>query len=460
MDHETLNGRDGNAVPTAIVVPRLQTFGSIDSTTGTEAQPISPQINTNRERTDTVWGVIFACCFTAWLIIGFAILGSHNTGIMTGGMAACTARFPSVLTSNPTMSCICAGKTQDVCAYAPAMPADCVHGRRMFTHHRRLDSEDTNWDIFAIFAHFPGFPVVLVLMTAAIAVVWVWALKRWSRPLIHATALLKPAVFILCGITFLRDGADGAVVAIFFIVAAIFIFLYLKYRAKYDLSARVMTASCECLGESRGVWRVASGLQACYLVLLGFYTWVACQTYNVSAWEKEETGQCWLEPAGWAISGQRFMAAMYVWVLFFFNGARLLAVSTSAVSWFFHSDDPTKMASPALQGAKWAFTSSFGTISFGSLLVTLAHQVKASAQSKVAWCSPIGCALKLVFHYMHSCFAALTKFCLIVHVFTAEPFCKSVSSTYNLIKRRFASAIIVDMAAEDCLRPVQVLRNT
>ena len=465
MTDQQLNQHDGNALPPVAAVaglpPQFQSWGSVESTTGTAEDPIAPQLVTTRTRTDTVWGVLFAALLLVWFTIGFAIIGSHNTGVMTGGRAACTERFPSTLTSEPKVECICAGKTEDICVYHPAPPKDCPGhtasgGRRLFAHHRRLDSKDTSWDVFSIFTHFPGYPFVLILLTAIIAVSWVAALKKWARPLIHATALLKPAAFVLCAIVFLRDGASTGPVCVLLVIAAAFLFLYAKYRAKYDLSARVMTASCESLSESKGVWRVACGIQVLFLVLLAFYVWTACQTFNIMAWSKDTdtngNDRCTLEPARWAISAQRFMAAMYLWVLFFANGARLVAVSTSAVTWFFHSDDPTKLANPAQQGAKWAFTSSFGTIALGSLLVALSYQIKKSAQSRVAWGHPIGCALKFFFHYLHKCIEALTKFCLIVHVFTGEPFCKSVTSTFNLLKRRFASAIIVDMAAEDCLR--------
>ena len=48
-----------------------------------------------------------------------------------------------------------------------------------------------------LFTENPGLPVVITLMVVFIAASWLVALQKCSRPLIYATAILKPAILLL-----------------------------------------------------------------------------------------------------------------------------------------------------------------------------------------------------------------------------------------------------------------------
>lgn len=133
-----------------------------------------------------------------------------------------------------------------------------------------------------------------------------------------------------------------------------------------------------------------------------------------------------------------------MWICYFIQHSRLVCIATSVVSWYFHHEDG--QGASAYRGLIWAFTTSSGSIAFGSVISTIVEQMIKAADSKLAWCNPVGLSLKILFCCIRACVEALTKFAQICHVFTAKSFCASAKDGFDLLKRRFMGALIVDQA--------------
>lgn len=436
---------------------------------------IEPRLNKDRTmhegwKGDLVWMVIFVGMFAAWFIGGCVILGSTNIK-WNNGSPSVNGKFakpgacsmcPDDPFTNRRLIEVTGGRK--LTTFEEAL--EDAHQARHLAQRRRLEAHrNANASVWTLLEEKPGAPACMILLTFVVGAVWVFALEKFSKPLIYATALLKVVLFAALGIWIKNlGGADGTkMMILFFALAALSLFMFFYYRDAYDLSARIMTCSCEFLSENKGVWGVTLGVYVAYLGLLFFYTFCAMRSaliYEYVAPGTEMRGipvsgsgcSCNVAPAAWANNYVQFMCAMFIWITFFLNYTRLTVIATSVSNWYFHSNDPDRLSSPALTGLKWALTTSSGAIAFGSLICSIVEKIKRTVNSRFAWCHPVGCLIKVIMICVATLIEAVTKFALIVHVMTAKPFCDAVKDTFDLLKRRFMGAIIVDQAGEDCLK--------
>jgi hypothetical protein len=418
---------------------------------------IAPRLETNRKvhedwKNDLVFSVIFLITSLVFLGIGGNLYGAVNVSVPTTGTGQ-VFDGPFSYASNSPM-----------CKPCPENPSSIScdqtgSGRRLTEeeHSRRLQAANEEWNVWRVFEEAPEM-MVLIVMVFVIGIIWVQALERFSKPLIYATALLKPVVFALLGVWQSSEGAETSVVIIYFVLAGISLAMFIAYRSKYDLSAKIMETSCECLKENKGIWGVSFTLKAIYLCLLFYYTFSCTRSYliwewvdvGVNAMTPGGTGDCILMPAVWAQNHVTFLSVTFIWITYYFAFARLVVVATGASNWYYHGDQPV-LESPALEGAKWAFTTSSGVIAFSGLIMTGVEQIKRQANSKLWWTNPWGCLLKIAVSVLATCIEVLSKFLVIIHVLTAANFCESGKKTYHLIKKRFMGALIVDQASSDFL---------
>ena len=434
---------------------------------------IEPRLNKDRQahgglKPDIIWMVLFVGFFAAWFVMGVSIMGSTNmewnNGLVRpkGNEAGCDIPKSEACANFVPPGCSRRLQQSPAEGHRLLSPEFARELRQVAIRRleNRIDNESAN--LWSLFGDKPEIPTVMILLTFVIGAGWVMALEKFSRPLIYATALLKVALLAAVGVLYIKQDVGSGPVVISFGLAAFFLMLFFHYREKYDLSARIMTCSCECLDQNKGVWGVTLGVQAVYLGLLFFYTFTAMLSFRVMEWATPygydpnnqfpgQTMTCMLFPATWSTRGLNFMSIVFIWVTFFCNSTRLVVIATSVGNWYFHSNDPDQLSAPATTGLKWALTSSSGAISFGSLIIACVEKLKRTVNSRFAWAHPMGCLIKIIMICLATIVEAVTKFTLIVHTLTARPFCDSVKETFDLIKRRFMGALIVDQAGSDCL---------
>lgn len=441
-------------------------------------QAIAPKLQTNRTvstkwKNDLIFTLAFVVCFLVFLGLSGNLVSSKNAfmGGVSAGLISLPGPFPyPIAADDGSQRC----KTECGSYDAGWQPCSLSamggggSGRRLSDaeaheeYRRRLQEDDSNWNAWRVFSEAPEM-ATMVAVVIAIGVAWVIALEKCSRPLIYATALLKPCIFVLLGVWMLNNGVESTIPLIQFACAALSLAMFLYFRSQYDLSAKIMTTSCEMLGDNKGVWGVCFALKGVYLAILFFYTYVSTQSFYVWQWRFHPQSQgemvgpwngpgtCILAPADWAKNHSVFLSVTFLWITYWFCFARLVVVATSVANWYFHGDAPV-LGSPALTGAKWALTTSSGVVAYSALIMTVVEQIKRSASGRCWWTNPWGCTFKIIFCVLSSCIEALSTFAVIVHVVTAGSFCESVAKTYHLIKKRFMGALIVDQAGSDCLK--------
>lgn len=392
---------------------------------------ISPAlVKKGRETADLPWAALHSIALVTWLAVGFYILTLQHWSFDANN---------GIILSNPE-------------AWAAEMAAcQGAGGRRLSAAEQaRMLEEAGDFAMWDIFLERPEVPIVMTLVVMALAVGWIVLLQYASRPIIYLTAILKIALFVVIGISFIRLNADVVPIAFSFICAGFFAFILWKFRASYDLSARIMTVSCEHLrcGSASGtqVWLMTVLVKVFYLLLLFLYTFFMMRANQAIVVEPLTCGIA--SPEG--MGEMRWVLTIgFIWTTFVAKNIKLVVTATSVANWYFPASD--QLENGAAAGLKTAFTTSHGTACFAALITTLAETVRKTATGRWWWTNPWACVLKAMYCCFMTCLEAITRYAMIVHVLTAKPFCDSVKDTYDLIKRRFCGALVVDSAGHDTL---------
>ena len=215
---------------------------------------------------------------------------------------------------------------------------------------------------------------------------------------------------------------------------------------------------------------------------------------------------CSFESPSWVIDCYNFMMFAWLWAVLFYSQVRLSIIAQVVGSWHFHPDDMPSVPTAVFNSV----TKSLGTIAFSSFITTIIERIKKA--SEVKWyyytgpqvsgifgrpaldsssiagveenarffhlqylCSPIinnkyphriftfhisqcclfaplllvSCAVKFC---LETCMKMLTKFTLIIHVFTGLNFMDSAKKCFNIMSRHFENGFITDYASVSVLK--------
>jgi len=146
----------------------------------------------------------------------------------------------------------------------------------------------------------------------------------------------------------------------------------------------------------------------------------------------------------------------WLWAVMFYTQLRLSIIASIVGSWHFHPDNKPSVSQAVLTSV----TKSMGTIAFSSLILTIIERIKRAAAPKwYHFCGPqaclftplflLSCALKFC---LETYVKMLTKFTLIIHVFTGLNFFDSAKKCFGIMTRHFENGFITDYATTSVLK--------
>ncbi len=150
-----------------------------------------------------------------------------------------------------------------------------------------------------------------------------------------------------------------------------------------------------------------------------------------------------------------YLSLSYLWTIVMLHHMRLSIISNIVGSWHFHPEDK-----PGLFTAIRNVGKSFGTICVTSLISTIAEKINRMLFEKSfwVWCSPF-VVIAAPIHILMCCFGAalktlvsmLTKFCLILHVFTGEATMDSAKKAFKILSRHFKGGFVTEITSRGVL---------
>jgi hypothetical protein len=298
-----------------------------------------------------------------------------------------------------------------------------------------------------------------VAMAVVLGIVWVQLMKAFTKLFIYVSLILGVAAVVALAGYFLNMGLkqsnEGIKIVSFvlFAFAALLLITMFLLRKKIAITCAMFTETC------RGVQHNPALFPVCLLVVaifLGFAAyWVSSFIYLYSIpGESIDTDST--EPPKF---DQRirnlmfFMVFGFLWVSAFLSGVFQHVVAGAIATWYFSRDvtGPRPIGSPSVTSLVRAFTTSMGSLAFGSLLIAtveflnflLQMAKRSNSQNKllvfVASCMQciLGCIEGIVRY--------VNKFAYIHVAMHGYSFCKAAKECFDLVSRNFFTTVIMDV---------------
>jgi len=149
-----------------------------------------------------------------------------------------------------------------------------------------------------------------------------------------------------------------------------------------------------------------------------------------------------------------YMIFGFFWTTAFLSAVMQHSVAGAMSTWYFSRNNidykQSRFSSPAFQALFRSFTTSFGSLAFGSLILAVVQFInylvqqskQANRSNKVVWC--ILCCIQCCLGCLQGFISFLNTFAYIYVAMYGESFCTSARNCFNLLSRNAWSAIAVD----------------
>ena len=367
---------------------------------------------------------------------------------------------------------------------------------------RRLDASDKLPEhLFDAFAMKPGIPTVMIMGCIVMSVVWILLLRTFAKTIVFTSEAVKVCAMLYLGV---KAGAFWFVLAFSYCV---YVFCA---RKKLLFAAKIISHAATGLKENPQMFIALFIVKAVYVVqallyIKFFEASVKVKTVDLSieltesydtnadmvcttgadyscAWEdwiSEDddvannhcyahdgycdypaislgmVGVCDIVEPSWVSNGRGYIMLVWLWSVMFFTQFRLAIVACVIGSWHWHPDNkPSPM-----QALSTTATKSFGTVSYSGLICAMVEQF--FKWSKLRWyhfippylfiVGPLKITLCILGWCFKSCLQMLTKFSLVLHVFTGDTFFGSAKKCFGIMKRHFVGGFITEASSKNIM---------
>lgn len=434
---------------------QIRTLVPVEST-------VPPKVLWRKEErafTDKVWGVTYILTFVAFLSCGFVLVANSKPKYErdSEGNRMVSSHFQS-----DVQTC-CEGLTEqdrnsgifDLCN---EIEASNNGGRRLQAGDSKFDGDE---GIFDAFMEAPEIIVGLLALAAFLSVVWVVLLRFFSRPIVILTEVFKIAVFVYMGVV--QDSTGTRVLC--FLTAVGLIIYDVWTRKEILFAAKILEHSTKALKENPSMFVGCIIVKIVYALNAFLFVLFFASAFNVvevkavdTCWEGdgECTQQCRYEYPSYVGRMSYFLGFAYLWSVVLFAKMRLSIIATIIGSWHFHREDKPGVMRAILNSC----TTSVGTLAISSLISTVAERINRKLQEPCwrSWIGPAACVtlpLQLFLCIFGQCLETLirmlTKFAVILHVFTGLPFLGSAKKVFKIMSRHFKGGFVTEVTSAGVL---------
>ncbi|CAB9518394.1 Plasma-membrane choline transporter [Seminavis robusta] len=470
-----------------------------------ESETVSPEVKWqphHRKYHDKVFGILYLLAMVSFFITGGVLLANahprydwvevinngdknNNTGVPA------TVRVISSHFRADVETC-CANKLSsdeysfDLCS---ELNAETALRRRLSQTIRALPESSTDddypkdddlWEdnavrtskyefgdgMFDAFLEAPEIPIAVALLGMTMAIVWAVLLRFFSIPIVYATEVVKVALFLYLSVRVLVEGLVGAAVVAFFcamtIVAwDIYTFKKLKFAGKVlRRAAKSLKRNATMFFAFLPILFLYAG-QA-YLFVLFFarsFEVVAvkhnqiCRTLTSGAQSCQSS--CEYESPAYTTPIVAYLSLCYLWSIGLFHMMRLSIIAAVIGSSHFHPGDKEPGLMRAIINT---CTTSMGSLSVASLISAIADKLNRMLLTETLWtqcCNPVFWVILPIYCVFGVCLrtliAMLTKFSVILHVFTGKSWMGSARKVSKILKRHFKGGFVTEYASRSVL---------
>ena len=437
-----------------------------------ESETVPPKVNwENRVFTDKIWAFVYLAAFASYLACGATLWARANPRFEFIDAGNETVRVVSEYYRNDVEQC-CATRIEDNSVIVlfdfdlcdDLTVDNAVRKRQLqWEEHRRLqeDGDSTTSPnsklqpgdgMFDAFLEAPEVFVTLCFMGLFLAMAWIVLIRFFAIPIVFATEAVKVAFFLYLTIKNFQEGLTGAAV-VSIVCAGGVIGWAIFVRKQLIFAGKVLSHAAQSFKENMSMFCAFLPVLALYATnAYLFVTFWSKSFENVEVVEIE--GACRYQSPSYTSGMVLYISLAYLWSVLLFSMMRLSIIATVIGSWHFHPVNP-----PGIVRAVWnTCTASFGTVSAASLVATIAEKLNRMLLKEALWkqcCNPLFCILMPLYclfgHCIRMFILMLTKFSVILHVFTGQAWLGSAKKVFKILKRHFKGGFVTEYASSSVL---------
>eukprot|EP01112_Ceratiomyxa_fruticulosa_P016006 TRINITY_DN4801_c0_g1_i2.p1 TRINITY_DN4801_c0_g1~~TRINITY_DN4801_c0_g1_i2.p1 ORF type:complete len:520 (-),score=81.17 TRINITY_DN4801_c0_g1_i2:357-1916(-) len=306
-----------------------------------------------------------------------------------------------------------------------------------------------------------------VLSSIFLGVAWIQLMKTFTKAFVYISLFLGIAGVAGLGVYFLTLGMKqnnssiNIVAYVLFGLAFLFALLLIFLKKKIALTCAMFTETCKGVQHSPTLFVSALLTIALFVAFVVYWTFSFIYLYSIPDKNVEFTGPSDIpHPPTFNTSVRNLMYFMifgFLWTSAFLSAVFQHSVAGAIACWYFGRDSSnganreSGVGSPAVVSFFQAFTTSFGSLAFGSLVIAivefleflLRQSKKANAQNKLL-VFIISC-LQCVLGCIEGIVQWINKFAYIYVAMHGYSFCKSARGCFELISRNAFTAVIMDL---------------
>lgn len=430
-------------------------------------ETVPSEVTFEREKrpfTDIPWGILYFLSYVAYLACGFYMVVKSKPRYTLGdsGMKYVSNRF--LADAENCCGDVAADKNFIEGGYIGSM---CSHlpnnqyggeedSQSLIDETSKFDADD---GIFDAFLNAPDIIAGLLGIAFGMALIWVLLLRYMSRPIVILTEFVKVGVFVAMGV--LQEGI--AIKSVCFVIAAVFLFFMWYMRKNLMFCGRMISHSTIAMKENPIMFAGCLFIKLFYVLNACFFIMFFSESFDVLEVSKVQIcytgnegntcrGVCEFTSPNYVTGMSIFIGLSYIWTVLLFSMMRLSVISTIVGSWHFHPDNRPGV----ITAIRNTIIPSLGTLSISSLIATVAERMNRTINQPCwrSWVSPFACItgpLSLIFFCLGSCCSTLitplTKYAVILHVFTGLSCWKSAKKVFKIMSRHFKNGFVTDYSS-------------
>lgn len=337
-------------------------------------------------------------------------------------------------------------------------------------NRRRLQAGDSkfvgNEGIFEAFAEAPEVVLGLTGIAFGLTLLWLLMLKFCAKPIIILIEVAKIAILVFLTITV--GNTSVSVFAVFGTLALGLIIYDYIIDDKLMFAAKIISYSTVALKENPSI------LGGSFLLML-FYVgnaalFVLFFIFSIGVGEVRDVNEmnpdmatvtCDFVPYRYTFEMYSVISFGYLWTLLLIDKIRLSLIANIVGSWHFHpADDRAGVCTTFSNLPK-----SLGTLSISALISTIAEKINRTMNRNCCWsccgCTWFGPAIFITFplhcincitcNIFKTLLMMLTKYSVILHIFTGQAFLPSAKNVFHILSRHFVGGFVTETTSKTLL---------
>lgn len=424
MDNTGLLAAPARQAVGPIVVPGAPVSDAIPMVVGVLQRQV-PQ--TGRVCQDVVMLVIFGLMS----VFAFA-LGGHSAGTANFNLE-CPSTPP--IDPPPLDSQYDLGYNASAAMYEPGYISPAALGER-----RRL--AEAGPDIAKVIEDSWWVLAIMIVVAVLVGVVFIKLIQWFARTMTYIAAVIWPICMVCLGVWMLQSDAENMYGwGSCFAVAAIWLLFLVCCRRYLEQTAELLREASVCLQANTSLILTTVLLTLLTTVFCAVYvTCMVLAVYSMEcAYDENDNGYRVISSLGRFKIG--YTSFMWLWTAMTLVEVRVGHVGGAVGMWFFHHGDTSYAypASPAFTALKWCFSSSFGSMATGGLILTIINIIKRALDNARSQSSGgariVLCIIQCICTCILNVLEFITKFATITTVITGQTFWQSTKQTMSIFKQ-------------------------